>query len=116
MIPKLQIMETYTTNLCWCIYETVQNALLIQDCGYVSRQFLIKLLQESIHVEERVERRMARDSTSMRQSTEWGMRAFQSSMPCLKDHMKFEIRGEWRVTLTMMILLYNLQTRAVGTN
>ena len=33
MIPKLQIMETYTTNLSWCIYETVQNALLIQRLG-----------------------------------------------------------------------------------
>ncbi len=33
MIAKLQIMETYTTNLSWCIYETVQNALLIQHLG-----------------------------------------------------------------------------------
>jgi hypothetical protein len=49
------------------------------------------------------------DATSMRQSAEGGMRAFQSSMPHLKDCMKFETRGERRVTLTMMILLYNLQ-------
>ena len=44
------------------------------------------------------------------------MRAFQSSMPRLKDHMKFETCGEWRVTLTMMILLYNLHAWAVGIN
>jgi hypothetical protein len=44
------------------------------------------------------------------------MRAFQSSMPCLKDRMIFETRGERRVTLTMMILLYNLRARAVGIN
>jgi hypothetical protein len=44
------------------------------------------------------------------------MRAFQSSLPRLKDRMKFETRSEWRVTLTMMILLYNLQARAVGIN
>jgi hypothetical protein len=54
--------------------------------------------------------------TSMRQSVEWGMRAFQSSMPRLKDRMKFETRGERRVTLTMMILLYNLLAWAVGIN
>jgi hypothetical protein len=59
---------------------------------------------------------MARDADSMWQSAEWGMRAFQSSMPHLKDRMKFETRGERRVTLTIMILLYNLQARAVGIN
>jgi hypothetical protein len=61
-------------------------------------------------------RGIARDATSMRQSAEWGMRAFQSSMPCLKDCMKFETHGEQMVTLTMMILLYNLRARAVGIN
>jgi hypothetical protein len=42
------------------------------------------------------------------------MRAFQSSMSRLKYCMKFETRGERRVTLTMNILLYNLQSQAVG--
>jgi hypothetical protein len=59
---------------------------------------------------------MARDATSMRQSAEWGMRAFQSSMPHLKDRMKFETHGERRVTLTMMIYLYDLQAWAIGIN
>jgi hypothetical protein len=46
------------------------------------------------------------------------MRAFQLSMPRLKDQMKIEMRGEWRVTLTstMMILLYNLHVQAAGIN
>ena len=52
----------------------------------------------------------------MRQSSEWGMRAFQSSMPRLKDWMKFEERGERKVTLPMMILIYNLRARLVGIN
>ena len=82
----------------------------------MSREFLIKLLQELIHIEDRVECGMACDATSRRQSAEWGMRAFQSSMPRLKDCMKFETRGERRVTLTMMILLHNSQARAVGIN
>jgi hypothetical protein len=84
--------------------------------GNVSRQFLIKSSQELIHIEDRVERGMARDATSMHQSVEWGMWAFQSSMPRLKDRMIFETRGERRVTLTMMILLYNFRARAVGIN
>ena len=52
----------------------------------------------------------------MRQSAEWGMRDFQSSMPRIKDRMKFEERGERKVTLTVMILLYNLRARLVGLN
>ncbi len=42
--------------------------------GNVSREFLIKWLQEIIHIKDRVEREIARDATSMRQYTEWGMR------------------------------------------
>jgi hypothetical protein len=84
--------------------------------GNVSRQFLIKLSQKLIHIEDRVKRGMARDATSMRQSAEWGMRAFQSSMPRLKDPMIIETRDGRRVTSTMMILLYNLRARAVGIN
>ena len=37
-------------------------------------------------------------------------------MPRIKDQMKFETRGERKVTFTMMILLYNLRARAVGIN
>jgi hypothetical protein len=76
--------------------------------GNVSREFLIKSLHEIIHIKDSMECGIARDATSVRQSAEWGMRAFQLSMPCLKDCMKFETCGEQRVTLTMMILLHNL--------
>ena len=44
------------------------------------------------------------------------MRDFQSSMPRIKDRMKFEERGERKVTLTVMILLYNLRAWMVGLN
>ena len=37
-------------------------------------------------------------------------------MPHIIDRMKFETHGECKVTLTMMILLYNLRARAVGIN
>jgi hypothetical protein len=46
--------------------------------GNVSREFLIKSSQEIIHIKDSKERGFARDATSMRQSAEWGMRAFQS--------------------------------------
>jgi hypothetical protein len=59
---------------------------------------LIKSSQEIIHIEDGMEHRIACDATSMWQSVERGMRAFQSSMPHLKDHMKFETHGKQRVT------------------
>ena len=36
---------------------------------------------------------IARDATLMRQSAEWGMRAFQSSFPRIKDRISIEYRG-----------------------
>ena len=68
--------------------------------GNLNREFLIKLSQELIRIQSYRARSIARDATSMRQSAEWGMRAFQSSMPRIKDRMKFEERGEHKVTLT----------------
>ncbi len=85
--------------------------------GNVTRDYLTKFSQELIHIEDHQEQRIARDATSMQQSAEWGMRAFQSSMPhIMKDWMKFETRGECKVTLTMIIFFYNLRARAVGIN
>ena len=54
------------------------------------------------------------DATSMHQSAEWGMRSLQSSFPQIKDRFVYEEKGEKRIMLKIMILLYNLQARMVG--
>ena len=59
---------------------------------------------------------MNREATSMRQSSEWGMRALQSSFPRLKDRMIYEEMGERKIILKMMVLLFNLRSRRVGIN
>ena len=56
------------------------------------------------------------EATSMRQSAEWGMRAFQSSFPRLKDRFIHEENGERRIIMKMSLLLYNLRARRVGIN
>jgi len=76
--------------------------------GNIRREFLIKSSQELIHIQSYRARRIARDATSMHQSVEWGMQAFQSLMPCKKDRVTLEERGERKVTLTMMILLWSI--------
>ena len=40
----------------------------------------------------------------LHQSAEWGMQAFQSSMPHIKERIDYEERGERKVTLSVMIL------------
>ena len=59
---------------------------------------------------------VARDATSMRQSSEWGVRAFQASFPCIKDRIAIEYRGQRKLMMRLMIHLYNLRTRKVGIN
>lgn len=44
------------------------------------------------------------------------MRAVQSSFPRLNDKFPFETRGEQRIAITMMVLVYNLRARMVGIN
>jgi hypothetical protein len=55
-------------------------------------------------------------ATSMRQSSEWGMQMLQSSFPRLCDKFPFETRGERRVAIKMMVLIFNLRARLVGIN
>ena len=52
----------------------------------------------------------------MRQSAEWGMRGLQASFPRLKDRFPYEERGERRITLKMITLIYNMRARMVGIN
>lgn len=58
----------------------------------------------------------ARQATSARQASEWGMRAFQGSFPRLKDRLAYEERGERRIILQLVVLLFNMRTRLVGIN
>ena len=55
-------------------------------------------------------------ATAMRQSAEWGMRALQASFPRIKDRFMYEKRGERKLILKMIVLLYNYRANKVGIN
>ena len=55
-------------------------------------------------------------ATSVRQLSEWGMRGFQASFPRLQDGLLWEERGERKVILQLIILLYNFRASTVGQN
>ena len=53
-------------------------------------------------------------ATSVRQMAEWGMRGLQASFPRLKDRITYEERGERRLTLELIVMLYNYRASVVG--
>ena len=59
---------------------------------------------------------IAKDAMSMQQSSEWGMRVFQALFPRIKDCIALEFRGQQKLTMKLVILLYNLCTRRIGIN
>jgi hypothetical protein len=77
--------------------------------------FLIKSCKPSLDM-TLTDMDVAKDATSMRQSAEWGMRAFQASFPRIKDRITLEYRGQRKLMMKLMIHLYNLRTRKVGIN
>jgi hypothetical protein len=58
----------------------------------------------------------ARDATSIRQASEWGMRQFQDSFPRMKDEFCLETQGERRIILLLVVYLFNYRTNLVGCN
>lgn len=57
---------------------------------------------------------VAKVAASRHQSAEWGMQAFQASFPQIKDRIAFEYRGQCKLTMKMMIVLYSFRARWVG--
>ena len=103
--------------------ESIYNetgARIVVDFAFASRHspVMLKSFQtnigangEPIYMSE-----VFRSATSVRQLSEWGMRGLQGSFPRLKDRLKFEKRGERRVILQLVILLYNFRATTVGMN
>ena len=92
------------------------------DSAFSARrnEYLIRSAQTVIEGDTRREfafnLELNREATSMRQSAEWGMRAFQASFPRLQDRFIFEQNGERRLIVKMCLLLYNLRARRIGIN
>ena len=78
--------------------------------------FLIKSSQTDPESDNPNDYRVNAEATSMRQSAEWGMRAIQSSFPCLKDRFVYEETGELKIMFKFLLLLYNVRARKVSIN
>ncbi len=77
--------------------------------------FLIKSKKPTVDMTPH-EIRIAIGATSMCQSAEWGMHAFQASFPRVKDRIAFEYKGQRKMMVKLMLLLFNLRARRIGIN
>ena len=78
--------------------------------------YIIKSAQNSVYAENEREVLTIREATSMRQASEWGMRALQGSFPRLKDRFLYEEKGVRAISLELIFRLFNFRTREVGLN
>jgi hypothetical protein len=106
-----------------CLYEKLQvvyeesGGRCAVDSAFAKNDynFLVKSGNKLL-TDTRQEAMIKNEATSMRQSSEWGMRAFQSSFPRIKDRIRWEKNGERRLIMKLLILLYNTRSRKVGIN
>jgi len=92
------------------------DAIVVVDSAFnmLSKDYLIKSSQQDpTNAEELLTNR---DATSIRQLSEWGMRMLQAQFPRMKDRIRYEEKGERRVILNLMVLLYNFQCSRIGHN
>ena len=66
--------------------------------------------------EQQIEHQLRWQTTSARQTAEWGMLSIQASFPQVKDRFIYEEHREQRIVLKMFVLLYNMRARMVGIN
>jgi DDE superfamily endonuclease len=99
-----------------CFIET--GGICCVDSAFAANNnpYLIKSSQDTTRIEGSEEFRKAVEATSLRQASEWGMRAIQSAFPRLKDAIKYEENGERKRILKLVPLLYNYRLEIVGLN
>ena len=99
------------------VYD-INGGICCVDSAFASANvpYLIRSGNDCTTGESALEVARLSEATSLRQAAEWGMRAIQSSMPRLKDHIKFEKNGERGIILKLVPLLYNLRLARVGLN
>jgi hypothetical protein len=108
------------------LYQEIDNMYriygvkIVVDSAFASeaRDSVYKSFQSNIDNDGNIQQAfdIQQQATSVRQLSEWGMRALQASFPRLKDRMIYEEKGERRLIMNMIVLLYNFRASVVGLN
>ena len=86
------------------------------ESAFVAHPYVIKSAQDHHSGRDAAEILLLREATSLRQMSEWGMRAFQASFPRTKATIHYEERGERGDFLLTIVLLFNYRAAKVGMN
>jgi len=106
MYDKLEAMYQRTGGVC-CLDSAFAAA---------SAPYLMKSSGNVTKAKNPVEVRRISQATSVRQASEWGMRAIQGAFPRTKDTLQYEEAGERKIYLMLMALLYNTRLELIGLN
>lgn len=106
------------------VYEKLERAfdltggIACVDSAFAANRspYLIQSSQELTQAKTGLEMQQMLEATSMRQASEWGMRAIQGSFPRMKDPIKYELNGERGRIIRLLPLLYNFRLEQVGLN
>jgi hypothetical protein len=101
------------------LYERKGSKIVVDSAFAADRRpSIYKSHQHNFDKSGRVRQKsqVHKQATSVRQLSEWGMRGLQGSFPRLKDRLLYEERGERRIILEMVVLLYNYRASTVGMN
>ena len=95
-----------------------RGSKIVVDSAFAAddRPSLYKSFQSNIDNRGNVRQnsQVQNQATSVRQMAEWGMRGLQASFPRLKDRITYEERGDRRLTLELIVMLYNYRASVVG--
>jgi hypothetical protein len=118
---RLLSLETYTTSWRIRICRRGQSAALTRHSTWLTGTIYTNGARifwdpAPTRRERILDLQEKREATSAWQTAEWGMLALQASFSRLKDQFVNEERGERRIVLKMMVLLYNMWAWMVGIN
>lgn len=110
----IKLERVYNRNGGICC---VDSAFRMRNKAYIIKSSQNDIVGAGATIwEQRIDLLRKQQATSMRQCSEWGMRTIQASFPRLCDKFPFETKGERRIAIKMMVLIYNLRARLVGIN
>ena len=99
--------------LCWMAWSLLWRGLVAPTINKItSTMDGLNVSGDDVKTQFWIVRRLP----LVRQLSEWGMRGLQGSFPRLKDRIKYEERGERKLILQMIVLLYNFRASTVGQN
>ncbi len=114
-----------TMSKVYCEINSIYNRMdgmdkVVVDSTFASEEWdsLIKSYQtnQARNGSLRQDERVNNEATAMKQMAEWGIHAFQGLFPRLNEKTLFKERGERKIMLNLMALLYNFRVSNVGQN